>query len=137
MKVFVSGQIGEKGRVRQAFAKLSEAGAQVTHDWTQTDDLSDKLAASDESGRRAAKDIDGIVDSDVYVLLSNNVNVGKGMYAELGAALALNQLRGRPDVYVVGRMNHLSIFYLHPAVRQRASLDDVIGEIQGARPVAA
>lgn len=129
MKVFVSGQLGEKTAVRRAYAKLRAAGFEITHDWTRTDNIGDKLLARQESGRRAELDIQGVIDADVYVLLSDNREVGKGMYVELGAALAMKSTTGRPDVFIVGPLNHLSVFYLHPAIRIVSTIDDVVSEL--------
>lgn len=126
MKVFVSGQIDEKKKIREVYGALEAAGHCVTHDWTRTDGIGDKLENIEESGHRAKLDITGVGDCDAYILMSDNQNVGKGMYVELGAALALNQTVGRPEVYVVGPLNHLSIFYLHPAVRRVESIDAAI-----------
>lgn len=130
VKVFVSGQIEEKQRIQCVFRQLEEAGYMITHDWTRTDDVGDKLKNRIEAGTRAAKDISGVVAADVYVLMSDNKNVGKGMYAELGAALALKELTGKPELYVVGPMNHLSIFYLHPSISHLENIDELIASLQ-------
>jgi hypothetical protein len=129
MNIFVSGQINEVTRVREAYRQLEAAGFNITHDWTESDSLVDKLAQRDEAGKRAYLDISGVIDADVYVLLSDNEASGKGMYVELGAALALQQTTGSPTVYVVGPMNHLSVFYLHPDVKHRECIDDVVRDL--------
>ncbi len=135
MKVFVSGQIDDSQAISQLMSLLKAHGHVLTHDWTATDRFlggaDSKLANLEESGERAVKDIQGVLDSDVYILSSDNENVGKGMYVELGAALALQQasVEGAPLVYVIGKLNHLSIFYLHPLVRRRNSLEEVLGEL--------
>lgn len=130
MRVFVSGQIDEKQRIQHVFRQLQESGFEITHDWTRTDDVGDKLENRTEAGARAAKDISGVVAADVYVLMSDNANVGKGMYAELGAALALKELTGKPDLYVVGPMNHLSIFYLHPSITHLDNIDGLMAHLK-------
>lgn len=112
--------------------RVKRAGHEIIHDWTVTDmflgSRSAKLKDPRETGLRAAKDISGVVDCDVYVLSSDNEEVGKGMYVELGAALALNEATGRPKVYVIGKMNHMSVFYFHPAVVHKESIDQVLSE---------
>lgn len=129
MKVFISGQLNEKVKIREAFDKFEEVGATVTHDWTRTDDLSDYRANAEESARRAAADIDGVLAADIYILMSDNLKCGKGMYVELGAALAISEQIGGLRIYVVGPMNHESIFYHHPNVSHRDTLDEVIHEV--------
>jgi hypothetical protein len=130
MKIFISGQLNDAENIQALMAEVRRAGHQVTHDWTRTDAFlggrDAKLTNSAESGKRAENDIQGVLDSDVYVLASNNEQVGKGMYVELGAALALHQAQGKPLVYIIGKMNHLSVFYLHPAVRHAETLADVL-----------
>ncbi len=126
-KVFVSAQIDEKDAARRAFAEFRAAGMTITHDWTTTDAIGDMRARCAEAGRRAQLDIDGVVGCDVYVLLSDNKCVGKGMYVELGAALALKAtVRPELRVCVVGPMNHSSIFYLHPDVEHYGSVAELL-----------
>lgn len=129
MRVFVSGQIEEKKSVAASYRKFLNCGWSITHDWTRTDEIGDKRANRGEAARRAEADVNGVLDCDVYVLLSNNQRVGKGMYVELGAALASRALTGRPRICVVGPMNHLSIFYLHPEVMHLPDVESVIDEM--------
>lgn len=126
MQAFVSGQLGEKQKVRSLYKKLRRIGYEITHDWTTTDDLVDKRSAPEEAGRRAAADIEGVVRADLYILLSDNEKCGRGMYAELGAALAMHQSGKAIDIYIVGPMNHLSVFYLHPAIKHVRSVDELL-----------
>lgn len=132
-KVFVSGQLDEAEKIKDAYQKLKDAGHEITHDWTESDIFLSspklKMANRAECGLRAEKDINGVVQCDVYILFADNKKAGKGMYVELGAAIALNSKNGAPDIYMVGKMNHMSVFYLHPAVKHRNNIDEVIEEI--------
>ncbi len=108
---------------------LKDAGHEITHDWTITDDIGDKDMVWEESGRRAALDITGVVNCDAYVLISDNEKQGKGMYVELGAALSLHEKFGKPSIYIVGPLNHSSVFYYHPAVTLLESDKDFLREL--------
>lgn len=134
MKVFVSGQLDETEEVRRVFGLIKSAGHTITHDWTSTDGYlsssESKLANREESGRRAQADIQGVLDCDMYILLSDNKNAGKGMYVELGAALALQQSGKDIKVFVVGAMNHLTLFYLHPNVIHETSIESVLTHLK-------
>ena len=77
MKVFVSGQLGEKRVIRSVFDKLKTMGIEVTHDWTMTDDLGNYTANAEEAGARAALDIQGVLEADLYILMTNNRSRGK------------------------------------------------------------
>lgn len=133
MKIFVSGQIGDVDNIRNIQQRLIDAGHQITHDWTRNE-TGDKMLAGDaakladiqETGKRAKSDIQGVIDADVYVLCTDNAKVGKGMYAELGAALALNSTRKIPAVYILGTLNHMSVFYFHPAVVRLRDVEELI-----------
>jgi hypothetical protein len=134
MKIFVSGQINDTDFVKSIQTGLISAGHEITHDWTKSDVLlgtaGSKLNNLHESGLRAKNDIQGVIDADVYVLCSSNKDVGKGMYVELGAALALAQsYRTELKIFVLGRMNHLSVFYLHPLVCHVKDYDELVKEL--------
>ena len=96
-KIFVSGQIGDIPVVQRVQAALMAAGHEITHDWTRNEGGSKMLVGQQtkfdqaaESARRATNDMNGVVESDVYVICTDNEKAGKGMYVELGGALALN-----------------------------------------------
>jgi len=133
MKIFVSGQIEDIENVRKVQAEFISAGHQITHDWTTNltgvDMLGSreaKLENLDESKKRATDDINGVVNSDIYVICTDNEKAGKGMYVELGAALALHAKYNVPKIYLLGAMNHMSIFYLHPVVIRVDSVSDIL-----------
>jgi hypothetical protein len=131
MKFFISGQIKDIPAVRETMQHVVDAGHTITHDWTSSDIMlggDNKFNDLAETGRRAQADIQGVLDCDVYVLCSDNETPGKGMYVELGAALGRAQSGDRIKLYVIGKLNHSSIFYLHPAVRQVESIQDVLRE---------
>jgi hypothetical protein len=132
MRVFVSGQFKEKHRVREAFRVMEAAGHVITYDWTRTEALEKPYSSySAEASRRAHEDINGILSADAFILMSDNRERGKGMYVELGAALALAGLRSRQiQVYIVGPMNHESIFYYHPLVAHKETLEEVVSSCE-------
>jgi hypothetical protein len=133
MKIFVSGQITDIDNVRSVQQQLLDAGHKITHDWTRNE-TGDKMLAGneakladiEETGRRAELDIQGVIDCDAYVICTDNTKAGKGMYAELGAALALNVTTQWPKIYLLGAMNHMSVFYFHPSIERLDSVEELI-----------
>lgn len=133
MKIFVSGQITDLENVRSVQNRIISEGHDITHDWTRNE-TGEKMLAGDEAklsnlvetGRRADLDIQGVVTADVYVACTDNKKPGKGMYVELGAALALNSVNNTPRVCIIGALNHMSIFYFHPAVERFSTVDEFI-----------
>lgn len=137
-KVFVSGQIGDVSAVHEVQEAFRHAGHRITHDWTRSEagDTSVLLAGErakfdnpDEAAQRATSDLLGVIDCDIYVICTDNQKAGKGMYVELGAALAMHELRGSPTIYVLGARHHSSIFYFHPSVRVKGSVDEILEEM--------
>lgn len=137
MKVFVSGQLKEKDRIRDVYAQLVDAEIEITHDWTNTDNIGDYATNAREAGVRADLDVRGVLDADAYVLMTDNRHCGKGMYVELGAALALASIKGTLEVCIVGPKNHESIFYYHPLARHFADFDSCLEYLKGIRRQAA
>ncbi len=136
MKIFVSGQITDIDNVRVVQQKLVENGHTITHDWTRNETGASMLATDDdklkdvgETGRRAYLDIQGVLDCDAYVICTDNEQSGKGMYVELGAALARAQAGISPRIFLVGKMNHMSVFYLHPLVVRVDRVEEIIAAL--------
>ncbi len=138
MKIFVSGQINDTDNVRNVQEALKGAGHTITHDWTRTEagdkmlaNPEDKLRDPLETARRAQLDIQGVIDCEAYVICTDNGEAGKGMYVELGAALALSETTGTPQIFLVGALKHMSVFYFHPKVVRLPTIQDVIERLAG------
>ncbi len=133
MKVFISGRLDDAQQIRRYMDMFEKVGHEITHDWTSSDvflgSREAKLAYTDESARRAAADIDGVLASDVYIYYSNNATLGKGMYVELGASLAKSSFDKHHKTFVVGAMNHMTVFFLHPSVIRCDSVEEVLTRI--------
>lgn len=136
VQVFVSGQIGDVDTVRKVQDSFIEAGHRITHDWTHNE-VGDKLLAGskakfdnpDEAARRAELDMQGVIESDIYVICTDNEKPGKGMYVELGGALALHKTTGKPLIFLLGAMAHSSIFYFDRAVYRVESVQTILDQI--------
>lgn len=126
VSAFVSGAMSDIDEVRSIMALFDELDITLTHDWTTSDGTlrgTGMLDHPEEAGVRAHADITGVVNAYIYVITTNNERAGKGMYAELGAALALNQVIGWPAIFLVGALKNPSIFYMHPAVHHVEDVD--------------
>lgn len=131
MKVFVSAQLNDAPCARRLYRRLIESGHTITHDWTMTDSIRGSYRNhSMEARRRAALDIDGVLAAEAYVILTDNHDCGKGMYVELGAALAETSRGKLRHVAIVGRKNHESIFYYHPALRHFENIEDYLKDLR-------
>src|SRR3989344_8573419 len=76
----------------------------------------------------AMEDINGAMNCDVFILISDEA--GTGMYTELGAAIANNIKFGAPKIYVAGEHIDRSIFYYHPSVKQMSTTEEVFKDLK-------
>jgi len=125
MKVYVAGQLADTAAVTAAQQQILAAGHTLTHDWTQEPCFTEKYASRpEESADIARTDLEGVMAADAVVVLASSTDPGRGLFVELGAALARAELGQLGHVIVVGDIVHESVFYFHPRVRRVVNLDE-------------
>lgn len=127
MKFYIASRFGLREKVRVIYQRIQQKGYQISSDWTTHKPVKPYSQNPEISKEYAVDDIQGVRDCDVFVLLSDQA--GTGMYAELGAAILSNLEHGKPDIYVIGEYNDRSMFFFHPAVKRRETLDQVLDEV--------
>ncbi len=128
MKVYIAARFNKKQEVRHLYSKFKKLGHEIAADWTLH-----KLIKPYENNVKIAReysveDINAVRNCDVFILLSDEA--GTGMYVELGAAISSNLEHGKPKIYVVGDHISRSMFYFHPSVNRRKTIDEVLEEIK-------
>lgn len=131
MKFYIASFVGERERTREIQTRLLGLGHEITIDWTSFlgVPLSERNNRPNEVASIAVRDLEGIQDSDVFILLAG-VADGRAKYAELGAAIMSAVRNGRPKIYVIGDQPDHSVFFFHPAVKRMTSLDDVLKDLE-------
>ncbi len=69
--------------------------------------------------------LDAVIEADAVVVVASHHD-GRGMFVELGAALACDAVDEPKQIVVVGSIQRESIFYLHPRVQRVVTIDDWI-----------
>ena len=90
MRIYVAGKFEEKEAVRAVQASCRAMGWKITHDWTHEVGLPAGSTADEVQrfhARCALEDLRGAISADVVVVLLHPA--GKGLWVELGAALAM------------------------------------------------
>lgn len=128
MKFYVAARFGLKDRVREIYQMLRDKGHEITADWTLHRPIKPYENNPEISQEYSREDVNGARLSDVFLLLSDEA--GTGMYVELGVAILSHMERGRPKIYVVGPETSRSMFYFHPAVNRRRTIEEVFEEIE-------
>ena len=120
MKIYVAGPMADIATVREVQAAVVAAGHELVLDWTQDITLTEDAPSPEESAALAAEDLDAVLAADAVVVVAS-AHEGRGMYVELGAALA-RACRGElHHVVVVGEIRHESVFHFHPVVQRAAT----------------
>jgi len=131
MKVYVASRFSNREKVKNVMELFRKRGHEITVDWTSHKDLGDRGFLGNEkvAEKYAKEDIDGVRNCDVFVLLTT-ADIGAGMHTELGVAILSNILFGKPRIFVVGEHLNNCVFYFHPVVERRKSVEEVLREIE-------
>jgi nucleoside 2-deoxyribosyltransferase len=121
MKAYVASKFEEAPLASDVMRELEALGHIITHDWTNenADGLSGG-ALTTYLRECAERDVKGVVDCDVLVLL--NHPHGKGMFTELGIAIARKK-----RIIVVQRSLSNNIFLFLSECECVSTIDEAIG----------
>lgn len=128
MKIYIAARWPRKDEVEKLYNIFRDMGHEITTDWTKHKPVKPYDKNPEISKEYAIADLNGAMNSDVFILLSSEE--GTGMNIEFGAAMAQTLRTGKPKVYVVGDHVARSMFYFHPKVERRKTIDEVIKEIR-------
>lgn len=130
MNIYIAASFSLKDEVRKLYTLFKSYGHEITVDWTThegtTPEERDEKAELMEE--YLMEDLRGIGEADVFVLLSGGPP-GKGRFIEFGVALHSLIMTGAPRIFVVGDHTNESIFYYHPSVQRRGSIDEILREL--------
>jgi hypothetical protein len=130
VKVYVAGQLTDKTAVADAQRAVLAAGHELTHDWTQGLEFTTGYASRPEDSAHIAQtDLSGVMAADAVVVIASSFQPGRGLFVELGAALARAEMGRLGHVVVVGTIVHESVFYFHPRVRRVATIQDWLADV--------
>ena len=125
MRVYVAAALVDAPAVRAVQDWARSVGHEVVHDWTSAADaeVRDYLAEPDASARIASTDLRAVLEADLVVVLATGAPA-RGLYVELGAALACVERGEAKEVVVVGEGLGDSVFFQHPAVQRAPSVEE-------------
>jgi nucleoside 2-deoxyribosyltransferase len=123
MKFYVTGRSSNITEVERIIALLSERGYEVTFDRPALPMVKPYEENQAKAANFAKDAIQGIIDADVYILLAHHD--GTGVFTELGAALALNQLHGKPEIFAVAREIPPVMFRYHSLIHWVKDIEEV------------
>ncbi len=129
MKIYVAVRFHEREKVKEIYKLLQEKGHELSADWTWHINSKPYSDNPKRSQGYSIEDMDGVKNCDVFILLTNELT-GAGTSAELGGAIMSRLLAGKPKVYVVGKHIGNNMFYFHPSVNIRKTVQEVLEELK-------
>lgn len=111
MKAYVAARLHAKLKVHSLYAQLLKLGYEISHDWTAHKNVKPYQQNLLATGQYALADLNGVKDADVFIFLTDP-EISAGSSAELGAALALNMIRGMLRILLISNetKNNLVLF---------------------------
>jgi len=128
MKFYIAARFELKNEVREIFKEIQNKGHEITLDWTTHQYITPYDQNQEISRGYSDKDIDGVKNSDVFILLVDE-KTRTGVYVELGAAISSFLEHGKPQVFIVGDSFAKSMFYFHSSINRRNSIKEVLDEV--------
>jgi hypothetical protein len=119
MKFYISAKWEQKEVVSKIIEMVVSNGHKVLVDWTKRAYARSYEDEKENSKNFAQEELKAILESDVFIHLSDGG--GKGKYIDLGIALAGNLNNKKPKIFVVGEKANESQFYFHPNIKRISS----------------
>ena len=125
MKWYFASRTRHQYKLASLSKQLEEIGEIIESTWVYIEDNLIPFTEHIEATQKlAVQDIDGVLRSDILVLISDPS--GTDMFAEFGAALAKKSLTPNSiRIYIVGEHSTRSLIQLHPAVVHLSTIQEV------------
>src|ERR1035437_6827837 len=128
MKFYIASSILNKEGIKELHEVVKQYKHEIVGDWTNDEPVLRDDNYFSEKQKRAIRDLDAVVNCDVFVILSEPTE-GKAKYSELGIALASFINKKSPEIFVVGDNTTTSLFFFHPFVKRRKNILQVLKEL--------
>ena len=130
MKIYVAGPVADVATVQEIQHAIVAAGHELTLDWSAGASFAENYASRPESSAQLAREmLDAVLAADAVLVVASQHD-GRGMFVELGAALARATGGDLEHVVLVGEIRHESVFYLHPLVQRVPTIEHWLAELR-------
>lgn len=127
MKIYIAGRTTQREEVKRYNDIFAKMGL-IVLDWTLNKNTKPYLEHPDLVKKYSISDLNHVRECDVFVMLLNEVP-GTGQTTELGAAIISNSFHKKKRIYIVGEHLDKNMFYFHPSIVQKRTMEEVIKEI--------
>ncbi|TWP32856.1 hypothetical protein [Leekyejoonella antrihumi] len=126
VRIYVAGPLADIENVRSVQSAVVAAGHELPLDWSRGPDVAfvdDYGSRPADSAEIAMADLDAVLVADAVLIVASEHD-GRGMFVELGAALARACRGEHVRIVVIGAIQHESVFYYHPAIQRVATVNE-------------
>lgn len=127
-RVYVSTRFAKKEEVKEIYSKLEKLGYTRSGDWTEHKAIKPYSKNQELAKIYSARYAEGIRKADLVIIISDNA--GTNIHSELGVAIDYALDYERPLIYVIGEYLDTNLFFFHPAVKRRKTIEDVVEELK-------
>lgn len=127
MEFYVAARLNLGDKVSEAYKKIRDRGHEISFDWTDQKFIQPYYSHAEEAIEYSVKHINGVLDSDVFVLLNDEIGAEPNVL--LGVALASYIINRKPKIYVVGDYTYRTMFNFHPAINRRRKIEEILDEV--------
>lgn len=129
MRIYVAGPVADTVTVQQVQDAVIAAGHELTLDWSADVSLAECFASQIErSARMAEEELRAVIAADAVLVVASQHD-GRGMFVELGVALAQASRGDLDHVVLIGEIHHESVFYFHPLVQRVPTVEDWFAQL--------
>lgn len=130
MKFYIAGKFEEKDTVLALYKRVRAAGHEIAYDWTTHIKSKPYQEHLERIQGYAENELNAILDSDVFVYLTNER--GTTLHMEFGAALA-KAASGKPiRIFAVGQYNTRSPWYFNSLVERVSTTEEVFAALESS-----
>lgn len=129
MRIYVAGPVADTVTVQKVQDAVLAAGHELTLDWSADVSFAEGFASQiDRSARMAKEELDAVIAADAVLVVASEHD-GRGMFVELGVALARASRGDLDHVVLIGEIHHESVFYFHPLVQRVPTVEDWFAQL--------
>ena len=129
MRIYVAGPVADTVTVQKVQDAVLAAGHELTLDWSADVSFAEGFANQiDRSARMAGEELDAVIAADAVLVVASRHD-GRGMFVELGVALARASRGDLDHVVLIGEIHHESVFYFHPLVQRVPTVEDWFAQL--------
>ncbi|MDN5765506.1 MAG: hypothetical protein L0H96_06965 [Humibacillus sp.] len=129
MRIYVAGPVADTVTVQKVQDAVLAAGHELTLDWSADVSFAEGFAGQiDRSARMAKEELDAVIAADAVLVVASQHD-GRGMFVELGVALARASRGDLDHVVLIGEIHHESVFYFHPLVQRVPTVEDWFAQL--------